>query len=176
MRRILIGMLACAAIILSASTCEKMQPGDYHDYLGNKINLLGPWTLSEVQIKTAGVIESRECIPESVMEFAEKGLGYTKDLSGNILDSWHYETFRAAVTIITNEEWENNRGLGEDDSQYEKGKAYYFHVVDENTISSEEKVSSNTTAVYFYTRYDASKVLAKAIPGSLYSLPSHLSN
>lgn len=169
MRKILIGMLAFSAIILSASTCEKMQPGDYHDYLGNKINLLGAWALSEVRIKTAGVIESRECVPESVMEFAEKCLGYTKDLSGNILDSWHYETYRAAVTIFTNDEWENNRGLGEDDNQYEKGKTYYFHVVDEDTISSEEKVSSNTTAVCFYTRYDSSKALIKAIPESMYS-------
>ena len=92
MRRILIGMLAFSAIILSASTCEKMQPGDYHDYLGNKINLLGAWTLSEIRIKTAGVIESHECTPESVMEFAEKGLGYRKALSGAILDNWPYET------------------------------------------------------------------------------------
>ena len=169
MRRILIGMLAFSAIILSASTCEKMQPGDYHDYLGNKINLLGAWTLSEIRIKTAGVIESHECTPESVMEFAEKGLGYTKDLSGAILDNWHYETYRAAVTIFTQEEWENNRGLGEDDSQYEKGKTYYFHVVDENTISYEEKLTSNTSAEYFYIRLDASSLRTKAFPEPQYS-------
>lgn len=146
-------LLALAAIVLTASTCEKMEPGDYRDYLGNKINILGAWTLTEVQIRTAGVIESRPFTPQSLMEFAEKGLGYTKDLDGNILDSWHYEIYRAAVTIFTNEEWENNRGLGEDDSAYEQGKTYYFHVVDENTISSEEKVSSNTVMVNFYTRF-----------------------
>ncbi|MDO5000434.1 MAG: hypothetical protein Q4E27_09360 [Bacteroidales bacterium] len=153
MRKHFTCLLALAAIVLTASTCEKMEPGDYRDYLGHKINILGAWTLTEVQIRTAGVIESRPFTPQSLMEFAEKGLGYTKDLDGNILDSWHYEIYRAAVTIFTNEEWENNRGLGEDDSAYEQGKTYYFHVVDENTISSEEKVSSNTVMVNFYTRF-----------------------
>lgn len=152
MKKILISILVLVAVILSASTCEKMKPGDYHDYLGNKINILGAWTLSEVQIRTAGVIESSPCSPQSVMEFAENGLGYTKDMDGDILDTWHYEIYRAAVTIFTEKEWENNRGRGEDDSQYEEGKSYYFHIVDENTISSEEKVSSNTVKVYFYTR------------------------
>jgi len=152
MKKILIGMLALSAMILCASTCEKMQPGDYHDYLGNKINLLGSWSLSGIQLQTAGVIEYREHTPESVMEFAAEGFGYTKDLSGELLASWRYETYRGAVTIFTLEEWENNRGLGEDDSQYEEGKTYHFHVVDENTISYEEKISSNTSVVYFYTR------------------------
>ena len=152
MRHFLSIIGACATIILTASTCEKMEPGDYHDYLGNKINLLGCWVLSEVQYKTAGVIESSPVTPESMMEFAAKGVGYTKSLSGDVLDSWHYETYRAAVTIFTNAEWENNRGLGEDDSQYEKGKTYYFHVIDANTISSEEKVSSNSYIVNIYTR------------------------
>ena len=41
-----------ASIVLCASTCEKMQPGDYHDSLGNKVNLLGAWTLAEVRYKT----------------------------------------------------------------------------------------------------------------------------
>ena len=41
-------ILAFATIVFSASTCEKMEPGDYHDYLGNKINLLGAWALTEV--------------------------------------------------------------------------------------------------------------------------------
>ena len=172
MRRYLVCILAFATVVFSASTCEKMEPGDYHDYLGNKINLLGPWVLSEVQVKTAGVIETQRCNPESVMEFASKGLGYTKDMAGDVLDTWHYETYRAAVTIFTNEEWENNRGLGEDDSQYEQGKTYYFHVVDEDTISSEEKVSSNTSTVYFYTRYVPSFVM-KDITEEMYS-PSTL--
>lgn len=161
--------MAFSAIILSASTCEKMAPGDYHDYLGNKINLLGGWTLSKVQLKTAGVIEFREVSPESVMEFAEKGFGYTKNLSGEILDSWHYQTYRASVTIFTDEEWGNNRSLGEDDPQYEQGKTYYFHVIDDNTISSEEKVSSNTTAVYIYTRFDPIRLHTKAIEDEMFS-------
>ena len=168
MRRYLVCILAFATVVFSASTCEKMEPGDYHDYLGNKINLIGPWVLSEVHVKTAGIIESHRCNPESVMEFAEKGKGYTKDLKGDVLDTWHYETYRAAVTIFTNDEWENNQGLGEDDSQYEQGKTYYFHVVDENTISAEEKVSSNISTVYYYTRYVPS-FLGKDIYEEMYS-------
>lgn len=168
MRRYLVYIMALATIVFSASTCEKMEPGDYHDYLGNKINLIGPWVLAEVQVKTAGVIETHRYNPESVMEFAPKGQGYTKDMFGDVLDTWHYETYRAAVTIFTSEEWENNQGLGEDDSQYEQGKTYYFHVVDEDTISSEEKVSSNTYTVYFYTRYVPS-LLIKDTTEEMYS-------
>ena len=48
MRRYLLCILALATVVFSASTCEKMEPGDYHDYLGNKINLLGAWALTEV--------------------------------------------------------------------------------------------------------------------------------
>ena len=155
MKRFIAFLLAVSGLVFSASTCEKMEPGDYHDYTGAKINLLGCWVLSEIQYKTAGVIESQSVVPESVMEFAEKGIGYTRNLDGDILDSWHYETYRAAVTIFTNAEWENNRGLGEDDSQFEPGKTYYFHVVDENTISSEEQVSSNSHIVHYYTRFDS---------------------
>jgi len=154
MRKYLLFILAITSIVLSASTCKKMAPGDYCDYQGNRINLLGGWTLSEVQMRTAGVIESRQIEPQSVMEFCEKGIGYTRNLDGEILDSWHYETYRAAVTIFTNAEWENNRSLSEDDDQYERGKTYYFHVIDENTISSEEKVSTNTVLVNFYTRFN----------------------
>lgn len=146
-------LLAIAAVVLSASTCQKMAPGDYRDYNGAKINLLGYWVLSEVQYRTAGVLESHPCSPQSVMEFADKGIGYTRNTSGDVLDSWHYQTYRAAVTIFTNSEWENNRSLGEDDSNYRHGKTYSFHVVDENTISSEEKVSSNTYVINFFTRF-----------------------
>ena len=76
--------LAVAAVALCASTCEKMEPGDYRDHLGNKINLLGGWILSEVQYKTAGIIESRGVDAQSVMEFAGDGLGYTKSFSGAV--------------------------------------------------------------------------------------------
>jgi hypothetical protein len=93
------------------------------------------------------------------MEFAGKGLGYTKNLAGDVLETWHYETYRAAVTIFTEAEWANNRGLGEDDSNYERGKTYYFHVIDGNTLSSEEKVSSNSTVVNIYTRFEKSLTL-----------------
>lgn len=147
-------ILALASIALCASTCEKMEPGDYHDSLGNKINLLGGWTLSEVRYKTAGVVESHPCKPQSVMEFAPKGIGYTKDLDGDVLDTWHYETYRAAVTIFTDAEWKNNRNLGVDDNRYQKGKTYYFHIIDKDTVSSEEKVSDNSSLENVFTRYE----------------------
>lgn len=168
MKHYFTGILALLAIVFSASTCEKMEPGDYYDYAGAKINLLGSWGLTEVQYKTAGVVETHPYNPESVMEFVSKGIGYTKTLSGEQFDSWHYETYRAAVTIFTNAEWENNRGLGEDDSQYEKGKTYYFHVLDDNTISLEEKVSSNTYITNIYTRFNSS-FLVKSISEDMYS-------
>ncbi|MBP5218221.1 MAG: hypothetical protein J6Z47_04660 [Bacteroidales bacterium] len=145
--------LAFVSMALCASTCEKMEPGDYRDHLGNKINLLGGWVLSEVQYKTAGIIESRGVDARSVMEFAGNGLGYTKSFSGAVEDTWHYEIYRAAVTIYTEAEWENNKGLGEDDDQYERGKTYYFHIVDDDTVTSEEKISSNTYVVNVYSRF-----------------------
>ncbi len=154
MKRYLSLLWATAIVLFSASTCEKMEPGDYKDFTGTKINLLGCWVLSEVQYKTAGVVESHPCTPESVMEFAEKGIGYTRNMAGDILDSWHYQTYRAAVTIYTNDEWENNRSLGEDDSNYRHGKTYAFHVVDANTLSSEEKVSANSSLVNIFTRFE----------------------
>lgn len=155
MKRIFSSILAFAAITLCASTCDKMNPGDYCDSSGKKINLLGGWTLSEIQIRTAGVIENHEAAPESVMEFGEKGVGFTKSVeSGGILDTWHYEIYRAAVVIFTEEEWERNRGLGEDDSEYQQGKTYYFHVIDDNTISSEDKSGSNTVITSIFSRYD----------------------
>ena len=83
-------------------------------------------------------------------------------MTGDILDSWHYVTYRASVTIFTNAEWDNNRSLGEDDSNYLHGKTYAFHVVDENTISSEEKVSSNSYIVNFVTRFNPSDYRTKA--------------
>ncbi|MBQ2149942.1 MAG: hypothetical protein II434_00235 [Bacteroidales bacterium] len=153
MRKNISLILAMASVVLCASTCEKMEPGDYHDYLGNKINLLGGWVLSEVQYKTAGVLESRMIDAQSVMEFAGNGMGFTKSLRGDVIDSWHYEVYRGSVTIYTDAEWENNRALGEDDDRYERGLTYSFHVIDDDTISSEEKVSSNSYVINIYTRF-----------------------
>ena len=152
MKRLLF-LSAFLSLVLCASNCEKMGPGDYRDYQGNRINLLGGWTLTEVQYKTAGVIESKPCEPKSVMEFAQKGIGFTRTLSGELIDSWHYETYRGSVTIFTNAEWENNRGLGEDDDRYERGKTYSFHVLGPDTISEEEQITSTTSLVNIYTRY-----------------------
>lgn len=155
MKRFFSSILVFAAITLCASTCDKTIPGDYHDSAGKKINLLGGWTLSEVQIRTAGVIESHETTPESVMEFGEKGVGFTKSVeSDGILNTWHYEIYRGAVVIFTEEEWDKNRSLSEDDSEYQQGKTYYFYVIDDDTISSEEKSGSNTVITNIFTRFD----------------------
>jgi len=117
MRNIHSILIVVLSLLVTASTCKKMEPGDYRDFSGNKINLIGCWALSEVQYKTAGVIESHTVVPESVMEFAE-----------------------------------NNRSISEDDPMYERGKTYYFHVIDGNTIYSEENVSSNSVLVNYYVR------------------------
>ena len=53
MKKLISFILAAATVVFSASTCEKMEPGDYKDFSGAKINLLGSWVLSEVQYKTA---------------------------------------------------------------------------------------------------------------------------
>lgn len=53
MKKLISFILAAATVFFSASTCEKMEPGDYKDFSGAKINLLGSWVLSEVQYKTA---------------------------------------------------------------------------------------------------------------------------
>ena len=53
MKKFILFLLAIAAVVFSASTCEKMEPGDYRDFSGAKINLLGSWVLTEVQYKTA---------------------------------------------------------------------------------------------------------------------------
>ena len=169
MKKFITFILAVATVAISASTCEKMEPGDYKDFTGTKINLLGAWVLAEVQYKTAGVIESHPVTPQSVMEFAEKGIGYTRDMAGEVLDSWHYVTYRASVTIFTEAEWDNNRSLGEDDSNYRHGKTYAFHVIDENTLSSEEQVSSNSAIVNIFTRFNPSDYLAKAAFDEEYS-------
>ena len=140
MKKLISFILAATIVVFSASTCEKMKPGDYKGFTGAKINLLGSWVLSEVQYRTAGVVESHPVTPESVMEFAEKGIGYTRDMTGDILDS-----------------------------NYQHGKTYAFLVVDENTISSEEKVSSNSHIVNFFTRFNPSDYRTKDIFDEEYS-------
>ena len=49
MKKFITFILAISTVVFSASTCEKMEPGDYRDFTGAKINLLGSWVLTEVQ-------------------------------------------------------------------------------------------------------------------------------
>ena len=41
MKKFILFLLAIAAVVFSASTCEKMEPGDYRDFSGAKINPSG---------------------------------------------------------------------------------------------------------------------------------------
>lgn len=56
-------------MVFSASTCEKMEPGDYKDFSGAKINLLGAWVLSEAQYKTT------EYSPNTLIVMYDIGVG-----------------------------------------------------------------------------------------------------
>lgn len=143
--------IAAAALLLFTG-CEASIPGDYQDSAGNKINLLGCWGLVEVQYKTAGVVTRNELTPDMMMEFAQKGIGYSKLTDGTVLDSFHYAIYRGSVTIYTNEEWENNRGLNEDDSEYERGLTYFFRIIDQDTIASEEWITANSSVTNVFAR------------------------
>ena len=69
MKQLISFILAAATVVFSASTCEKMEPGDYKDFTGAKINLLGAWVLSEVQYKTA------EYSPNTLIVMYDIGVG-----------------------------------------------------------------------------------------------------
>jgi len=157
MKRILSLMVALSAVVLSASTCDKEALALYHDADGNSVSLIGRWGLVAMDYETAGVVETREIDPQSLMEFQEDGYGRTlrllPDGMTEELDSWRYEKYRAAVTIFTHEEWENNRYLSDDDPMYEEGKTYYFRIQDENTIWYREKVTSGSYITHVFARF-----------------------
>lgn len=69
MKKLISFILAVATVVFSASTCEKMEPGDYKDFTGAKINLLGSWVLSEVQYKT------EEYSPNTLIVMYDIGVG-----------------------------------------------------------------------------------------------------
>ena len=69
MKKLISFILVAATVVFSASTCEKMEPGDYKDFSGAKINLLGAWVLSEAQYKTA------EYSPNTLIVMYDIGVG-----------------------------------------------------------------------------------------------------
>jgi len=157
MKHLLTIVAAFALVVMSASKCEKSDPGIYHDSNGKAINLIGSWGLTEVQYWTSGVVEKTSCVPESVMEFTKDGRVYTLALKADgpadTLAKWYYEKYRASVTLFTEEEYRNNRSLSDDDPQYEHGKTYYFKVIDENTMSYRDQIASGTYLVNILSRY-----------------------
>ena len=157
MKRFFPLMLCALVTVLSASKCEKYDPDVYRDSAGNKVTLVGKWGLTKVEYRTGGVTESRAVTPTTLTEFLHgdkaRTLSILKDGTEEVSATFHYETFRGAVTFYTDEEWENNRSLGEDDSNYERGKTYYYKVTDGNNIYYEEKVTEGTTLVNHFTRF-----------------------
>lgn len=149
--------VALAMTILSLASCDKEAYKLYRDYKGNTISLIGRWGLVEVQYWTAGVVESHPVEPTSVMEFMEEGKGRTivflADGSEEVIDTFHWEKYPGSVTIFTEEEWKNNRNLGHDDDRYMLGTTYAFRIIDDNTISSEEKVTSGSWLVNVFARF-----------------------
>lgn len=149
--------VALAMTILSLASCDKEAYKLYRDYKGNTISLIGRWGLVEVQYWTAGVVESHPVEPTSVMEFMEEGKGRTivflADGGEEVIDTFHWEKYPGSVTIFTEEEWKNNRNLGHDDDRYMLGTTYAFRIIDDNTISSEEKVTSGSWLVNVFARF-----------------------
>ena len=156
MRKLFPILISVIVIVLSASKCEKYDPDYYRDIHGNKVLLVGKWGLTKVEYRTAGVIESKEVVPSSLMEFMHGDKGRTISLSVDCTEetvsTFHYEVYRGSVTLFTEKEWENNRDLSEDDSAYERGRTYAFKVLDEDTIFYEEKISGGSSVVNYLSR------------------------
>ena len=116
--------------------------------------LIGKWGLVEVQYETAAVTDRTEMVPETLMEFMEDGYGRTVRVGdGSTLSTFRYEKYRGSVTLYTPEEWENNQGKTDEDSDYMPGKTYYFKVVDSDTMTSREKVSAGSFVTNVFHRF-----------------------
>lgn len=149
--------VAFAMTIFSLASCDKEALKLYRDYDGNTVSLIGRWGLVEVQYWTAGVVESHSIEPTSMMEFMENGKGRTLMFLDNgnekTVNTFYWEKYPGSVTIFTEEEWENNRHLGHDDQNYMLGTNYPFRVIDQNTISCEEKVTAGSWLVNVFARF-----------------------
>lgn len=152
-------MLSMAAVLMTAAvySCDKERTGLYRDYSGKTISLTGVWGLVEVQYWTAGVTSTEKPVPETLMEFMPKGLGRSlrilPDGSREPFLSFHWEKYPGSVTIYTEEEYENNRSYSDEDPQYMPGRTYEFKVIDDNTISSREKISEGSYLVNIFARF-----------------------
>ncbi len=146
-----------AVVMLTASTCDKEKMKLYRDSQGNTIDIIGAWGLTEVQYFTAGVTESKAVEPETLMEFMDKGFGRTlilaPDGTKKEIDTFRYEKYPAGITIYTEEEYRKNQYLSDEDPEYERGRTYYFKVIDQNTISSREQLTSGTYIVNIFSRF-----------------------
>lgn len=157
MKRAITFILALTAVILSVTCCDKESLKLYRDYSGNRISLIGSWGLVEVQYWTAGVFRTEELEPESLMVFKENGLGESvalkSDGSRELISTFHWEKYPGSVTLYTEEEFENNRYYTDEDMQYMPGRTYEFRIIDNDTISYREKVSSGSYTVNIFTRF-----------------------
>ena len=157
MKRLSIFISALAAVLLAVSACEKEAPGMYHDYSGKTVSLLGCWGLVEVQYWTAGVVSTEKKTPESLIEFQEDGKGRSlrilPDGGRELISTFHWEKYPGSVTIFSEEEFENNRCYTDEDMQYMPGLSYEFKVIDADTISSREKISSGSYMVNVFARF-----------------------
>lgn len=158
MKRFVLFTLMLTAFALMATACEKYDPYSYTDSNGREIDLHGYWGLVEVQYCTvAGLTESHAVEPETFMEFCEKGICqvYKSMPYGGkqMISKCHYEKARGGIRFFTEEEYENNKYLSEDDSRYERGTTYYFKVVDGQTISSKESISEGSYIVNIFSRF-----------------------
>lgn len=157
MKNVLKLFLALSVAVLSASTCDKEKMKLYRDSQGNTVDIIGAWGLTEVQYFTAGVTERKPLEPETLMEFMEKGMGRTLSLAPDgtrkETDTFRYEKYPAGITIYTEEEYRKNQYLSDEDPGYERGRTYYFKVIDQNTISSREQITSGTYIVNIFSRF-----------------------
>lgn len=157
-RFLLFNIPALVALCLSAASCDPDAPGLYHDYSGKTVSLIGSWGLVEVQYWTAGVMSSEKMEPESLMEFMEDGLGRSvrilSDGGREVISTFHWVKYPGSVDIFTEEEYENNRFYTDEDTQYMPGRNYEFRVIDDNTISSKERITDGTYLVNIFSRFN----------------------
>lgn len=103
-------------------------------------------------------MSSEKMEPESLMEFMEDGLGRSvrilSDGGREVISTFHWVKYPGSVDIFTEEEYENNRFYTDEDTQYMPGRNYEFRVIDDNTISSKERITDGTYLVNIFSRFN----------------------